>query len=229
MLTLILGEAELEPVPPAIVDHPNVRATRAARGKRRNQPVLLDGSVHHEALKQIPEGERRGRPDLTHFFLVLALDSLANQRDALRIVIHTRNDERITVAPTTRIMRNYPRFVGLMEQLFQFRRVPANPVLFEIEEKWSLERVIAEHRTGPVIAFTPAGRRIGFRSYVEEKAKAGDFTCLLGGFPKGDWHANVGQIADDVVSVADAGLSVWSVETALVAFYEDAIGLYSAT
>lgn len=228
MLTLILGEAELEPVPPSIADHPNVRATREARGRRRNQPMLLDASVHHEALKQLPDGDRRGRPDLTHYVLLLALDSLANQSGNLRIVVHTRNNERITVAPETRIMRNYPRFVGLMEQLFRFRRVPESPVLLTVEEGWPLTRVLSEHRRGPVVVFTPSGRPVSFRPFVAEKAAAGDFTCVLGGFPKGDWRTDFAGVADDVVRIAEPALSVWSVETALISFFEDAIGLYHA-
>lgn len=222
VLTLILGESELEPVPESLHHHPAVRATLKKRGKAR--VTILDGNVHHDALKALPEGERRGRPDLPHYFLVMGLDSLAAKKGDVRVVIHTRNDERITVSPQTRIMRNYPRFIGLMEQLWAFRSVPKDPPLLAIEEGWSLERVVAEHKTGPVVTFTPSGRRVRLREFVAEKAAAGDLTVVLGGFPKGDWHKDPKAYADDVVSVTDEHLSVWTVETQVLSFWEDARG-----
>jgi hypothetical protein len=64
-------------------------------------------------MTNLSEGRRRGRPDMTHLFLLTALESIANKQGTVKLIIHTRNDEMITVHPETRIMRNYERFLGL--------------------------------------------------------------------------------------------------------------------
>lgn len=225
MLTLVLADAELELVPDQIKGHTSVR-TAANRRDQRPSRTLLDASVHHDALKHVHDGERRGRPDLTHYFLLLALDSVLNKQRGLRLVVHTRNDERISVNPETRIMRNYPRFVGLMEQLWQFGQVPQDPVLFKLESGYPLERVLKEDARGPVVAFDEHAPRVPFRPWVAEKARAGDLTVVLGGFPKGDFRSPVKTLASELVSIRDEPLSVWTVETALIAFWEDALGYY---
>src|SRR5207248_7361995 len=107
----------MELVPDASKVHPQARAAAKARDRRPSR-TLLAASLHHDAMHALSEGERRGRPDLAHFAMLLALDSALNQADGLRLVVHTRNDERLAVNPETRLMRNYPRFVGLMEKLF---------------------------------------------------------------------------------------------------------------
>lgn len=225
MLTLILAEAELELVPDAISDHPQVRA--AARAKdRRPSRTLLDSSVHHEALRGAPEGERRGRPDLVHFAMLLGLDSALNKADELRIVVHTRNDERIAIHPDTRLMRNYPRFVGLMESLFREGASPKTNPLLVHEPGWSLKRVIEHHRAGPVIAFHEAGRPVEPGAFLaERKTQGDDLTVVLGCFPHGDFHSPPAEWADDIVGLGGEPLSVWTVEMEVLAHWERAVGV----
>jgi len=225
MLTLVLAETELELVPPEIRGHPQVRQGLRNTNKRPSR-TLLDGSIHHEALKQIEEGERRGRPDLPHLFLVLGLDSILNKNRELKLLIHTRHDELITVSPDTRIMRNYPRFVGLIEQLFHFRQVPQDPVLLRIEEGWSLQRVLDEQTEGPRIAMSEEGRRVRPHAYFAERyAASRDLVCVLGGFPKGDFRSPVRDLVDEIVSIYPDPLSVWTVQSEIMSAWQDAAGL----
>jgi rRNA small subunit pseudouridine methyltransferase Nep1 len=227
MLTLILAEAELELVPEVIKEHPQVRAAARSRD-RRPARTLLDASMHHEAMRQIPEGERRGRPDLVHFSLLLALDSALNRADQLRVVVHTRNDERLAVNPETRLMRHYPRFVGLMEKLFHDLGTPraeANEFLF-LESGWPLKRVIEHHKSGPVVCFTESGRPVEPGAFLAEKAVGGDLTVVLGCFPHGDFHEDPKAWADDVVGLGAAPLSVWTVEMEILASWERAKGVF---
>ena len=227
VLTIILAEAELELVPDSIKGHSQV--TAAARHRdRRPARTLLDSSLHHDAMHHLSEGERRGRPDLAHFSLILALDSALNQADGLRIVVHTRNDERIAVNPDTRLMRNYPRFVGLMEKLFQdlgTERAAANPFLV-IESGWPLKRVLEHHATGPVVCFSEKGRPVEPSTFLEEKAAAGDLTIVLGCFPHGDFHIEPSTWASDVVSLGGDALSVWTVEMEVLAAWERATKVF---
>lgn len=226
MLTLVLADAELELVPDAVKSHPQVVAAARARD-RRPARTLLDASLHHEALRDLPEGERRGRPDLVHFALLLALDSALNQDDGLRVVVHTRNDERLAVNPATRLMRHYPRFVGLMEKLFREGYSPneREPLLL-LEPGWPLERVIERHRSGPVVCFRESGPPTEPAAFLAAKAAAGDLTVVLGCFPHGDYRSDPAGWSDEVVSLGGPALSVWSVEMEVIAGWERAVGTF---
>ncbi|MEA3199814.1 MAG: rRNA small subunit pseudouridine methyltransferase Nep1 [Thermoplasmata archaeon] len=226
VLTLVLAEAELELVPENIVLHPQVQ--RAARHKdRRPSRTLLDSSLHHEALRQVPEGERRGRPDLVHFAMLLGLDSALNQADELRIVVHTRNDERLAIHPDTRLMRNYPRFVGLMEKLFQEGASPKENPLLVLEPGWPLARILEHHKSGPIVAFHEKGAPVEPGAYLAAKREASpDLTVVLGAFPHGDFHAPAETWANEVVGLGGNALSVWTVEMEILAHWERACKVF---
>ena len=228
MLTLILAEAELELVPDAIKDHSQVRAAARARDRRPSR-TILDASLHHDAMRPLTESERRGRPDLTHFGMLLALDSALNQNDGLRLVVHTRNDERLAVNPETRLMRHYPRFIGLMEKLFHDMGTPRaqeNPFLL-LESGWPLSKVLEHHASGPIVCFSEKGRPVEPGAYLAEKAAANpDLTIVLGAFPHGDFHIEPSTWASDVVSLGGDALSVWTVEMEVLAHWERAKGVF---
>ncbi len=83
MLNLLLADAEIELIPREIFHHPSVKANAKRRGKPPAE-ILLDSTIHHSALRKLTEGERRGRPDLVHFYLLLALESIMNKRGLLK-------------------------------------------------------------------------------------------------------------------------------------------------
>ena len=226
VLTLILAEAELELVPESIKMHPQVQ--RAAQSRdRRAVRTLLDASLHHEAMRALPEHERRGRPDLVHFALLLALDSALNQADQLRVVVHTRHDQRLAVHPDTRLMRNYPRFVGLVEKLFREGATPRDDPLLVLEDGWPLPKVLEHHRTGPVVCFSEHGTPVEPGAYLAQKAAASeDLTVVLGAFPHGDFHLPPPSFADEVVGLGGSALSVWTVEMEVLAHWERARGVF---
>jgi len=225
VLTVVLAESELELVPERLKHHPAMQKAAGRRGERAGR-TILDASVHHDALRGFPDGMRRGRPDMVHFFLLLGLDSVLNKAGGLRLLVHTRNDELIRVSPETRIMRNQPRFIGLMEQLYRFGVVPQDPPLFRLERGWTLERVIREEAKGPVVALSEEARRVNPHRYFSEKARAGDLTLVLGGFPKGDFRTDVRKLATETVSLHPESLSIWTVMTEVLAAWEDGSGLF---
>lgn len=226
MLTLVLAEAELELVPSNIVLHPQVQRAAQARDRRAGR-TILDSSMHHEALRQVPEGERRGRPDLVHFSMLLALDSALNKADELRVVVHTRNDQRLAIHPDTRLMRHYPRFIGLMEKLFQDGASPREDPLLVLEDGWSLKRILEHHATGPVVCFSEKGTPIEPGGWLAQKRQASeDLTVVLGCFPHGDFHADPATWAQEVVGLGGEALSVWTVEMEVLAHWERACGIF---
>lgn len=226
MLTLVLAEAELELVPEEIKGHPQVQKAARARDRRASR-TILDSSLHHEAMRGLVEAERRGRPDLVHFALLLALDSALNKADKLRVVVHTRHDERIAVHPDTRLMRNYPRFVGLMETLFREGATPKSDPLLVLEAGWTLQRVLEHHATGPIACFSEKGSPIEPSTWMDAKLAQGeDLTVVLGCFPHGDFHQPPAGFANEVVGLGGDALCVWTVEMEILAHYERAVKLF---
>lgn len=215
MLTLILADAELELVPQALVGHPSVRTSAMRRG-RSPAAVLLDSSLHHPALRKYPEGERRGRPDIAHLFVLLCLDSVLNARRQLTTIVHTRNDDVIRLAPETRIPKNYPRFVGLMEDLFQKGAVPEGQPLITLERGISLEKLLGTC-PAPRWAFSESGEHLNL--WTEFANLEGDLTGVVGGFPHGEFRSPVAKLCDRVVSIHEEPLHAWTVTSEILVAY----------
>lgn len=130
MLILGLVEAALELVPETIAHDSTVVAAARARRKVPRQ-TLLDESVHHMVMQNLPNRERRGRPDIVHRSLLTALDSVFAREAELQLFVHTYTGQIFEVNQRTRLPRRYNRFVGLMEQLLLKKTLPAqgNPLL----------------------------------------------------------------------------------------------------
>ncbi len=138
LLSLIFVETELEVIPASILQHPQVKTYAEKRGKPASH-LILDATYHHHAMKKLPDWNRRGRPDIIHRCLLLALDSWANRQGLLQIYIHTRNDEIIYVDPLIRLPKHYHRFLGLFEQLFEQKMISLESKTFLSVEKQSLD------------------------------------------------------------------------------------------
>jgi rRNA small subunit pseudouridine methyltransferase Nep1 len=222
VLTLVLADSELEPVPEDLVDHTTVKKPAERRGIDPER-VILDASMHHWAIRdhELPEGERRGRPDLVHQFLLTSLDSPLNLEGGLRVRVHTRHDEMITVAPETRIMRAYPRFKGLMGKLFeQGSAGPEDKDLLTHESGAPLAAVLEDVDADHVIALDPKGEP---NEPVEQfpcvAAEHDHVAIVLGGFPKGDYESSVKRLADETWTIHPERLSVWSAAAEVLAHW----------
>lgn len=223
MLTLVLAEAELELMPVELANHPAVIAHARQRGKPASR-ILLDSNYHHAAMSNLPEGRRRGRPDIVHLFLLTALESIVNKQGNLRILLHTRNDEVITVHPETRIMRNYERFLGLMEQLFERHVVPdEKKPLLTLSQNVSLKTVVDELKADTVIALSKNGTSVILHDYLKKlkQNKQKNIICIVGGFPSGTFHSDIGAIVDDTICIYPEMLPAWTVASELLVNYEN--------
>lgn len=215
MLYLVLADSELELVPPEAQGHPAVRSYAKKRG-RSPASILLDSSFHHPALKKVPEGERRGRPDIVHIVLVTAMDSILNLEGRLRVFVHTRNDEAIQVAPETRVPKNYTRFVGLMEDLFEKGEVPEEAPLFRLDRGVSLKDLLGR-LGGTHWAFAEEGEPIDLGSAIAEVQ--GDLVAVVGGFPHARFRSPVRELCDRVVAIHKEPLKAWTVVNEVLVAY----------
>ena len=215
MMHIILADSELEIVPQAIQGHPAI-VKHARMRKKKPSRILLDASYHHQAIrsKYPVEAERRGRPDIVHFFLMNAQESILNYRGKLRVYVHTRNNDVIRISPETKLPKAYHRFVGLMEHVFQNKYVPdkENPLL--VLEKMSL-RALAEEIGNKTIVLSESGKRVDIGKYEIPE----DVTFIIGGFPHGDFLSNV-DFADEIISIYDGTLMAWVATYEIIARYE---------
>lgn len=202
MLTLVIAEAALELIPPSLVTHPVIVKSAKKRGKSPEK-ILLDSNFHHAAMKRLTNAQKRGRPDIIHITLLCALESVVNKQGDLRVYIHTRNDNIIHVNSKTRIPRSYNRFCGLFEKLLEEGSVQN---LLSMEKK--------ELRT--FLEGLP-GEKVVMHQKGEPLVLARDITCIVGGFPHGDFAA---ELPYPRYCISTENLSAWTVVNELVVRYE---------
>ena len=223
-LILIIVEAAIELVPESIQDHPSVRAYAARRG-RKPWEILLDRSYHHSAMRRLPEAEKRGRPDITHFILLEALGSPLNKLSLLEVYVHARSGHVIWVNPETRLPRVYERFKGVIEKLYQEPVVEADgKILLKLEEK-ALGQLLDEVKPDLKILLSEKGELIGWSSFGELVTSARRPAIMIGGFPHGDFHKSTYEAADKIVSLWPEPLEAWIITSRTISIVEHALGV----
>lgn len=224
MLILILAESALEPIPREIWGHPVIRSFSKRRGKPPKN-LVLDRSYHHFAMKNLPNSEKRGRPDIVHFCLLEALGSPLNKEGLLRTYVHTIDDHVIYVEPETRLPKNFNRFVGLIEDLLEHGRVPpTGRPLLSIEER-SLPKLIENLKPTYTIIFERSGMPKTFEETASKLAGEERPAVLVGGFPHGEFSEGAMKLADEVICVDPEALEAWVIVSRIVYEYERIIGL----
>jgi len=224
LLTLILAESALEPIPQEIWSHPTIKRFSKRRGKPPKW-IVLDRSCHHHAMKKLPNNEKRGRPDIVHFCLLEALGSPLNRERLLRTYVHTIGEWIISVAPETRLPKNFNRFVGLIEDLYEHSRVPPkNKILLSIEPK-SLTDLIKDIKPSYTIVFNTKGEKRTFEEVALKLAGEERPAVIIGGFPHGEFSKTTLSLAEEVACVDPETLEAWTVVSRIIYEYERAISL----
>jgi rRNA small subunit pseudouridine methyltransferase Nep1 len=185
--TLLIAESELELVPSELLKHPIV----LARAYRTGKPVarmVLQSTELHKAMREVglPEAERRGRPDLLHFALTIALDSPAAKAGRLEIIVHCRGGKIIRIREGTRLPKDFGRFIGLMEQLLAEGRAPLEGEPLLVVENGTVEELVKSIGK-PALVFD-AGETVTPVAALAEKLAEKDFLLVVGGFPHGTFH-----------------------------------------
>jgi len=220
MLNLILVEAALEIVPSTIRDHPSVVNNAAKRGKRPNE-ILLDRSLHHAAMKSLPQANKRGRPDITHFCLLEALGSPLNMEGGLRTWVNTVGGLTIEVSPEARLPRDCNRFNGLIEQLFHHGRVPPHdrePLL--TITPMDLSGLLEKVEPTRTIALTSHGRQTSLEDVCGRLRDEPDPTVFIGAYPSGPMEEKTLSLADEALSIYPKALEAWVVTSRLIYEFE---------
>jgi len=226
LLFLVLAESALETVPEPLWTHPSVQRYSKLR-RKHPRFVLLDRSYHHAAMKSLWLSEKRGRPDIVHFSLLEAQGSPLNKEGFLRVYVHTVNDYVIAVNSETRLPRNCSRFASLMEQLFEFGRVPPRPTekaLLTLK-RGTLPRLVQEIEPSYVLALSRTGKLGTLEETVSKLSKENRPVVIVGGFPRGHFTEGTVKLANEVVSIDKEMLETWTVTSRIIYEYERTISL----
>lgn len=226
LLTLVFAESALEPIPKQLWAHPTIQKYAKLRQKHPRF-IILNRSYHHSAMKLLTQSEKRGRPDIVHFALLVALGSPLNKERLLTVYVHTVNDELIYIAPETRLPRNCNRFTNLMEQGFEFRRIPPKqpdqPLL--IFKQQTLTQLMREIQPSFTLALSREGRPETFEEVISKLAGEKRPVVFVGGFPKAHFSEATLKLADDVVRIDMEMLETWTVTSRVIYEFERALSL----
>ena len=223
MLHLVLADSELEQIPSEIAEHPVIRRLARRRGRRPTE-LILNSSLHFPAMRRLQDGDRRGRPDIVHMSLLLALDTPLNREGLLRVYVHTRKDKLITVSPSVDLPRASYRFEGLMEQLFLTGKVPPEKPFLRVEDA-SLETILRRINPEKVITFSDRGNRKLWSEIYIGLSRESDVCVVVGGFPRGDFLSEVDKISDELVCIDPELLRAPTVVSRAIYSYEDTFGI----
>jgi rRNA small subunit pseudouridine methyltransferase Nep1 len=220
---LVLAESAVELIPREISNHPAVRAWARRKGKPAVE-LILDQNYHHAAIHRLARmAERRGRPDIVHYCLLLALGSPLNMEGHLRCYVHTADEKVITVNPKTRLPRQSDRFVSLLEQLFAKGVVPQEGDPLLSLRDGGLSEIIREVKGDYVVALSMRGKPKNMESVATEMIDHESPVLLVGGFSTGHFSKETLGLANEVFQIYPKSLEAWTVVARAVYDYERAV------
>ena len=220
MISLILSESALELVPYELEDHPSVVSHAKKLGKYPSD-ILLDNSWHFAAMKGIKNEIKRGRPDLVHFSILEATTIPLYYQNKLNLFVHTIDNKVIRFGKNVHIPKSYHRFQGVIEKLFQEKKIISkNELLLDMTEQ-TFSELIKEINPASVIGFSTEGE---LSSYQKIASEIPDNSCIvLGGFQKGHFSDSVQNEITNLYSVGNESFEGHVVTSRILYEYEKTI------
>ncbi|MFX1563961.1 MAG: 16S rRNA methyltransferase [Promethearchaeota archaeon] len=206
MLILGIVEAALELIPEAIA-HDSTVVTAAKTRRKVPAHTLLDESIHHMAMRNLSNNEKRGRPDIVHRSLLTALDSVFAREAKLQLFVHTYTGQIFEVNQQTRLPRRYNRFVGLMEQLLLEKTLPVQGQPLLQFHDGPIDQYVQSLQPTRTFLLEEGGQSISpleLARLLMEEAKP---IVLVGGFAHGAITSEIRQLADQKVCIDPESLS----------------------
>jgi len=229
-LTLVLAESSIERIPPELTGHPSVVA-HARRKQKEPCSIILDRSYHHSAMIQLECSKtsktmsKRGRPDITFHFLLAGLGSPLNREGLLTVLVHTIDDHVIEIDASTRIPKNYDRFIGLLEQLYDQRSVPPGDHPLMRIRRSTISGLLEELKPSMTIVFSTLGKPSTLEDTSPLIASTDNPLVLIGGFAHSHFEESTIKLADYVFSIDRDALDAWIVAGRVIYEYERSIRL----
>ncbi len=220
MISLILSESALELVPYELQEHPSVISHAKKLGKHPSE-ILLDNSWHFAAMKGIKNEIKRGRPDLVHFSILEATTIPLYYQNKLNLFVHTIDNKVIHFGKNVHIPKSYHRFQGVIEKLFQEKKVLSkNELLLEIKDQ-TFSELIHEINPSSVIGFSTSGQS---SSYQKIASEIPDNSCIvIGGFQKGHFSDSTQSEITNLFSIGDDSFEGHVIVSRILYEYEKTI------
>ena len=222
----IIIEGSLELVPEELYSHPSVIAS-SKRRRKKPRDIVLDKSLHYRAMvtRKLRDIEKRGRPDIVHHLLLNLLESPLNKSGYISsIYLHTVTDTIYRIDPSTRIPRNYNRFIGLMEQVLKQGKAPpesSSPLIEKIDI--TLEGLSKRYRK--FIVLEEGCRRPP--GWLNRDLDLNGVLIGVGGFPHSRIRGDIIDLADECYSLSDRPLeAITSLHIVLCRIESRILGLY---
>jgi rRNA small subunit pseudouridine methyltransferase Nep1 len=216
MLHVILLEAALELVPPELSAKKMVQK-QAYRRKKKPNEILLDQTYHGQAMTQLNDGTRRGRPDIVFFCLQSLLETPLCKAGLMTVHIQLYDGRIIQVDAAVRIPRNYERFVGLMEQLLLVGQVPPEGApLLKIQAP-GLGELISSLRGSSkdslALLAVEGGKHTGLNDLMSVLPSSLEAPVILGigAFPHGGFQHDLQSLFDIQVELDYEVMMAWHV------------------
>ncbi|MFX1375530.1 MAG: hypothetical protein ACFFA0_06945 [Promethearchaeota archaeon] len=216
-LNLILVECGIELIPKKIR---NYSAVRKNLSKHIYSSQILDNALHHSAMKNLVNHEKRGRPDIIHLCLLNALGSTLNKTGNLRLFVHTINNKIFEFNPEIRIARNYNRFKGLMAKLLvdDSIEVNGNQLISKIEG--TLKNLIDKFKNPKILLFSSKGEFTYDYHELLLNNSSKEIVAVIGGFQKGNFSKEVLRLSNNLISISKYSLDAWVVTNKIITYYE---------
>ncbi len=218
-LTILLAEASIEPFPEEWIKDIKVR-NYFSKNKKHPSEVMLDSSYHKHLLTDLPDIEKRGRPDIVHFTLLSCFGSILARENRLQVIIHTYNDDIIYLHPEIRLPKNVDRFNGLFLQLFKDKKVPpeGNETLMSLE-KGNLTELLQDLRQKHdlIIEFSVKGDQLSTSEYSTTIFNAVNPLLIFGAFPHGEISPIPEGLVDRKLGIYEEGLDLFAVISQILA------------
>ena len=222
-LRLLFLESSLELVPESIRGHPQV-VESARRYGVKPEEMILDKSLHYNAMSRIPAKWKRGRPDILHVSLLTLQDSPLLEAGLLEVYFQAYDGRIFKVEPETRITKHYERWKGLMAQLLRTGRVPPDgrPLIY-----------IVSHGLGEFLE--SGGHRLVLMWEQGERMTPASIAALgmttsavigIGAFPRGDFKRSTLRKAWKRVSLGNRGYKAWGVAYRILYEAERLVGFW---
>jgi rRNA small subunit pseudouridine methyltransferase Nep1 len=204
-VTIILVDSELERIPEGV--HVKPRCDIDTK--------VLESYLHRDVLAKLPEGSRRGRPDMIHGFLNLCQSSIANKRGYLRMFVHTRNDSILNIGRMALVPQNYLEYLGFMDELLENGKIGSGEEEISISKGTFLE-LMDRINVDVTVVMSPEGRQTPLRDLLPATG-AEEVAIVIGGFPEGEFKSPVYDMADYRVSLGPELLTITAVGSEVLA------------
>jgi rRNA small subunit pseudouridine methyltransferase Nep1 len=208
MISLILADAEIERMPMICPDGEGPPKVYSAKDDAELKGIIvLDSNLHRHIVDGLEDADRRGRPDIVHSFLLLAQGSEACKQGKLRAYIHTRGDEVVIIGSRYRPDQNYITFLRSFGELLDNGKVGEGEEGLRLVRNLDFKGLIRTLLPDRVIALSPSGNERDLTKSLRPSLQK-HLAVIIGGFPEGDYHSPVYELADERVSLGDELLTV---------------------